>query len=287
MGRNFKKRWKILNNLWIPFTKSGIDRHSAAACFYILLSVLPAAALGLTVFSIISVTKSHWNTLLADLFPASFLPVLEYIFSSISPRQPVALLSIWAILTLWSASKGVMAITAGLSDILNGEARHGFIRRRLYAMAVLLLLLFVLSAMLLLHVFGRWILIQLSLLFPARSSLMYLFFRLRHLYSLIVLTALFTLFYSLLPGKPLHFSACIKSGLLSSFGWLLTSSLFSIYVNHFQSYQRLYGSLGLLVLGCLWLKISLSVLLYSVQIIKLWHDGTYHPILILKSALLG
>lgn len=268
------KRWNILKKLWLPYARSGISGHAAAASFYILLSLLPASALGLTVFSRLSVSQTQWTGLLRDILPARFHPIMTYLLTSVTPHHPTALLSVSAVLTLWSASKGIMALSDGLSVILQKENTRGFIRRRLDAMAVFLLLSAVLSITLIFHVFGDTVLQRLS---P--------FYRLRHFYTLLVLSILFCFYYWLLPGRPLSFSTSLLCGSLSSVGWIVVSALYSIYVNHFQSYQRLYGSLGLLLLGCLWLHICMAVLLYSVLTVKLFREEAYDPIAIIKDVI--
>lgn len=284
MKRNFKKRWEILRSLWQPFTESGVSGHAAASCFYILLSVLPASALGLTAFSLFSISTSEWYHLLVELLPAHFLSVAEYLLNRIEPQNPAALFSLWAVLTLWSASKGVMAMIDGLSSVLSASKRRGFLRRRLDAMIVFLLLSAVLISTLVIHVFGKWFLIHLCDLFPKLSSLLRSIFKLRHLSSVLILTVLLSVLYRLLPGGTLSFSGCLKGGITAAVGWITVSSLFSVYVNHFQSYQRLYGSLGLLLLACLWLQICVSILLYSILLVKLLDSKAYHPIAIIRKA---
>ena len=286
MKRNLEKRWNIFKNLWLPFSKYNVSHHAASACFYVILSLLPASALGMTIFSLIPTTAPVWAELINALIPNELRSIAAYFISSAADTHRAGLFSSWLLLTLWSASKGIMSIAYGLSVILGKEDKGSFIRRRLRAMIVFLLLLTVVFATMVFIVFGAQIFSQLTQLLPAQSGLLLILYHLRYAFTLFLLSVIFSIFFKLLQTGALTFSSCIKCGIISSAGWLSLSLLFSFYVNHFQNYERNYGSLGLLLLACLWLQIVISLLLYSVIYIKMRQDGSYRPIEIIKKALL-
>lgn len=275
------KRWKILSGLWLPFSESTVSRDAAAASFYILLSLLPATALGLTIFALLPISLP---AVLEAFLPKRLYPVIEYVLSAIVPYHPAALLSIWAILTLWSASKGVMAISDGIYSIRSTNNHRSFIHRRLNAMLSFAILAIILVLVLTFHVFGGWLLSQLTAVHPNRANVMNTLYRLRHLYSLFILSFLLACLYWILSGKSYSFRQCLFSGFLTAIGWTAATVGFSVYVNHIQSYQRLYGGLGLLLLSCLWLQICIGILLYSVVLTNLIQEKRYHPFKIIRNA---
>lgn len=280
MKRNFKKRWLILKELWQPFFNHNTSTYASAASFYILLSVLPTTALILTVLQQLPISISYWQQLLNQILPNRFHAVTEYLFNAAAPKHSAVLISGWAILSLWSASKGILSITKGLSSILSVSTNSGYIRRRLEAMASFILLSAVLIISMTVHIFGQWLVQRLSVVIPI-ASLVYHF---RFLYSLFLLSILFLFLYRFLPGIHLPFRFCLVSGVFTAAAWILASSAFSVYVNHFQSYQFRYGSLGLLVLCILWLQISMNILLFSVLLTKELFQKSYRPFQILKRA---
>lgn len=284
MKRNFRNRWLILRDLWAPFTDHDISTHAAATCYYILLSLLPGIALGLTALSASPSASGELVLQIKNILPDALEPIAEYFINMIKPRNQTALLSLWAILTLWSASKGIMAMIAGMATILPCEEHRGFIRRRVHAMGTLLLLAVVLMGTLAINVFGKRLLSYAYGPFPKLPRTLLILYKLRHLYSLLILSIFLALMFWFLPGRPLPFRGCFQNGLFSSGAWITASSGFSIYVNHFQSYQRLYGSLGLLLLASLWLQICISMLFYGALLGNLVRERKYHPIQILKSA---
>ena len=86
---------------------------------------------------------------------------------------------------------------------------------------------------------------------------------LRFFLLLILQSLIFTLMFMVLPNQRNRFVASLPGGILSSIGWLVFSDLFSIYVENFNSYSNIYGSVYAVALGMLWLYCCLSILFYG------------------------
>ncbi len=284
MKRNLQKRWNLLKKLWQPFVESRVSGHAAAASYYILLSLLPASVLGFAFLSLQPSLAAVWTRLLDALIPSRLKPVTTYFLSAIQPKRPASLLSFGAVVTLWSASKGIMALSDGFGEIFSQTRADGFITRRLRAMIVFLILFFVLSATVVLIIFSTWIYEQLNILLPQSAGLLKILFKMRYGLTFLLLALIFTVFYKLLLRNSLTINFCIKCGLITVAGWLISSILFSIYVNYSQSYKSMYGGIGLIFLGCIWLRLMMCLLLYSAIYVKLRQDEAYHPVAIIKSA---
>ena len=280
MKRNFKKRWKILKQLWQPFLSSHISIYTAASGFYMLLSLLPATALLLSILRFFPASISYLQQVLEQILPQKFHTIANFIFEVSVPKNSVALVSLWAILTLWTASRGIASIADGLSEILCIHTEIGFMRRRMEAMLGFVILSVILAFTLSVQIFGEHVI---SVFFPPANFTRALH-TLRFLCASVLLCMLLTLLYRVLPGIRLSFRRCLFSGILSALSLSATSSLFSIYVNHFQSYQANYGGVGLLILGILWIQVSLYILLGSALIINKWMDENYRPFQIIRSA---
>lgn len=280
MKRNFKKRWKLLKQLWQPFLNCHISTHAAAASFYILLSLLPSTALFLMILRYFPASLSYLQQVLELLLPEKFRPLIAYLFEAAAPKNSAAIISLWAILTLWTASKGIASIANGLSEILSIHEQKGFIRRRLEAMMNFLIFAIILAVTLSVQIFGE---VLISILFPS-VVLPKVMYHIGFLCSVVLLSLPFTLLYRILPAIRLPFRICFFSGLLSAISLSGSSFLFSVYVNYFQSYQSKYGGIGLLVLGILWIQLSVYILLGSVTAVCQMHNKTYRPVQIIKSA---
>lgn len=274
-----------LSGIWRPFTRNQPTLYAAGASFYILLSVFPALLFLLTVLSHLPVVLETALELLEYLIPDSFLPLADYIGQTISEGTSLALLSLSAFTTLWSASKGILALMDGLNAVLGVRDHRGFLRRRCMAVFYFLLLSVSLLATLCFHALGQWILAACIRHFPVFSDLWQRLLHLRFLYTLLPLTVLFALLYRVLPAVKTQLRHCLLGGIATAAGWLLFSSLFSVYVNVFARHQQFYNGFGFLILTLLWLHVCILMFLLGGIFSVLLSQGTYHPIQILRSGL--
>ena len=122
------------------------------------------------------------------------------------------------------------------------------------------LFLLVLLLTLVLNVFGESIL---EMLPPVRGALWEFLSEIvdfRFILLLLLQTGLFTAMFMALPNRKNKFSDSFPGAVLASFGWLLFSNLFSIYVEYFSSYASIYGSVYAIALSMLWLYFCLCLL---------------------------
>ncbi|MPN63711.1 hypothetical protein SDC9_211476 [bioreactor metagenome] len=76
----------------------------------------------------------------------------------------------------------------------------------------------------------------------------------------------FYLMYRYLPNRHLNFNHIIVGTLFTTFGWILGSLAFSSYINHFGSYELIYGSLGGVFALIVWLYISTLIFLLGGEL---------------------
>lgn len=275
-------RIRSLRRLWEPFTACRASLYASSSSFYILLSVFPAALFLLSLLPYLPLSLDALLDTLEQVVPNPFHPVVGYVFDTVRTSSTITLLSVSAVTTLWSASKGVLAITDGLNAVLNRPREPRYLLRRLFSVLYFLILAVALLTMLLLHVFGESLLAACIRWFPAAVRVAALIYYLRTPYLFFLFGLLFALIFYFFPRRSLGFRWCLVSGLATSGCWLLISWAFSIYVNHFAGYVKLYGGIGLLLLTCIWLHICLLLFLYGALTASLLHNGAYHPISILR-----
>ena len=281
------RRWESLRQLWAPFTGSPISLYAAGASFYLILSALPASAFLLALLPYLPVSQATWTHILEQTFPAPFLPIVFALLQAAAARRSAAILSLSALTALWSASKGILALMDGLNAAMSMEQKKLYILRRFTAIAYFLLLEAGLLAMLGFYVFGRQILDGCLRWFPGLSDLMHLILRLRVVYTVLPLGFLFAAVFYFFPARRLRFRFCLAGGVISAVGWIVLSLGFSIYVNYISNLNRLYGSLGVILLAAVWLHSCMVLVLCGGLFAQLLSNGRYRPLLILKDTFSG
>lgn len=278
------QRLRSLSRLWAPFSRSNASTYAASSSFFILLSVFPAVLFFLALLPYLPISLQQWLDFLEELVPAPFFPVVTYVFETVRTNSTLTLLSLSAVTTLWSASRGILYISDGLDAVLQHHGKRRYLYRRVMSIVYFLLLALALSTMLTVHVFGETVMDACIRWFPHALDLAEALYHLRFFYFILIFGMVFSLIYWLFPRRALRFRCCLFSGMLTALGWIVISQLFSIYVNHFAGYIKLYGGIGLLILACIWLNFCILLFLYGAVLSGLLHQRAYHPIRIIKEA---
>ena len=84
-----------------------------------------------------------------------------------------------------------------------------------------------------------------------------------HLYSFVLLTALFSTVFLALPNRRQRVFHVLPGAAAAAGAWVLFSEGYSFYVNHIAKASALYGSLSVLLLMLLWLYACISILFYG------------------------
>lgn len=241
----------------------GIPGHAANAGYFIVLAVFPALVLILSILRYTPLDAQDLLTLLEGFLPSALLPAAEKLIISTYAQTSTAVVSISAVGALWSASRGVYGVLNGLNAIYDVRENRGYWYTRALSVFYTVLLLVVLLLTLVLNVFGESLLGTLHdesrFLWRLLSGIL----DLRHLLLLVIQTALFTAMFMFLPNQKNRFQQSLPGALLAAIGWMIFTALFSLYVEYFQNYSNIYGSVYAVALGMLWLYCCLSILFYG------------------------
>lgn len=237
--------------------------YAGNASFFLLLSIFPILSLFLSLLPYTPLTLQDLLGFCADLVPLWMQPVVELFVRTLYESSSAAIVSLSAVMTLWSASKGMLSLLYGLNAAAEVRETRGYVLRRLLCVAYTLGMLLALVMMLGLYVAGQGILTFLSDHGFALAALLEPIMRHLHLFSLVLLTALFCAFYLALPDKRQRFLHVLPGAAGAAGAWVIFSQLYSYYVNHIARASALYGSLSVLLLMLLWLYTCISILFYG------------------------
>lgn len=243
--------------------KLRIPLYAANACYFIVLAVFPALVLILSILRYTGLQLENFTDILEGVIPAALLPTAQKLIINTYANSSSTLVSVSALVALWSASRGIHGIMTGLNGIYGVSEDRGYFYTRAISMLYTFAFLVVLLLTLVLHVFGTTIVE----LIPATTNPLLLFLTdiidLRFFLLLIVQTLLFTAMFMVFPNRRNRLGDSLPGALLASIGWLVFSDLYSIYVEHFTRYANIYGSVYAVALSMLWLYCCLSIVFYG------------------------
>lgn len=250
------------------FQEHRINAAAAHAAYFIMLSFIPCIILLFSLLQFTSIRKTDVLIFVQNMVPKDMVSFATGIIYEAYSKTATTV-SVSALMTLWSAGRGMMALTQGLQGISGiKETRNYFavrIRATLYTMVLLLSII----VFLLLGVFGNSLLELITIKFPIATYVANMILEVKNIFLLLFAVVIFTLIYRFMSGGSLTLSQQMPGAALTSVGWFVFSYAFSIYVDEFSGFSNMYGSLTTIVLIMLWLYFGMYITLIGAEVNQL------------------
>ncbi len=243
------------------FSSFRIPVYAANAGYFMVLSLFPTLLLLLGLLRYTGMAVDGFLELLQGVIPSALMPAAKKLIVSTYHSTSGTVLSISAVASLWSASRGIYGLITGLNAIYDVEENRGYFHTRGVSVVYTFLFLLVILLTLSLQVFRNSLLALLEN--SPLPALLTQVVDLRFLLLFLVQTALFTAVFMVLPNRRNTLSSSLPGAMLASFGWLGFSDLYSIYVRNFTGYANIFGSVYAVALSMLWLYFCLCILFYG------------------------
>lgn len=234
--------------------------YSAYAAFFTIMAVIPLLMFLLGLIHLLPFTQQDLIEIFSNIIPETFMPMLSEIVEELYAKSSTTLLSITAVTTLWSASKGVYGIMQGLNSVYDIPNKRNAIVTRLIAFFYTFMFIVVILFTLVFMVYGNQLQELMIHWLPFLNYFSSLITFLRSSITILLLALFFMIIYTVFPYSPQPFAHQAPGALVASIGWILFSFLFSIYVDNFSNYSYMYGSLTTIILLMLWLNICMNIL---------------------------
>ena len=245
--------WKLARR----FSRLRLGLYAANVCYFLVLSLFPGLILVLVCLRFTALSASDLIGLLEGLVPGALMGAAETLVVNAYYNFSGAVVSVSAVAALWSASRSVYGLMAGLNRVYGVREGRGYLRRRLISAVYLVLFLGVLVLTLALHVFGSQVISWLE----GSGAFVSRILNLRLIALVGIQTLVFALMYQVLPNKPNRFGESLPGALAAALGWQVFSQIFSVYATGFGDYTAIYGPVWLMALGMLWLYCCTWILL--------------------------
>lgn len=275
--------WRFIKAIFRHIDKDRLSVHAAQASFFAVIASIPFLML------LISLARAIFPDVidavfveLGKLVPSKFSGLFDTVYNEISTKASASVISLAAVTTLWTASRGVAAVTRGVAGIYETKAHSGFFSELFRSIFYTIAFIVFIIALLIVLVFGTVIRDATVTHFPRTVEVFDLIFRLRIFIFFIVLTFFFSLVFLAVSRNgikkadsssyvPPKFLAQLPGAALAAAGWMLYSYGFSLYIEFFPSASYIYGSLATIVLFMLWLYFCMIILLVGAEANKLLH----------------
>lgn len=245
--------------------KDNINAFAAQSAFFLIISLIPFVMVFCSLLQYTPVSESTLLKLVSDIMPDYISPVVVPIIDEFYNKS-IGIVSLTAVLAIWSAAKGVQYMADGLNVVNNIQETRNWVVLRFWAVVYMIGFILALLAVIVLLVFGNGIQKFLVGYFPILAHATDLIFRLRSIVMLAVLIVMFTVLYKTLPNskeirdRKLTFKNQLPGAIVCGLAWYVFSFGISIYVDYFNGFS-MYGSLTTIVLVMLWLYFCMYIMM--------------------------
>lgn len=264
-----KRGWRdVLLRTKDHVQEDNLSLIAAGVAFYAMLALFPGLAAVVSLYGLVNtgadVVRQFEN--LSVMLPVEARPILIDQVRSLAESSDTALgLTVIGglLFALLSAMKGMKALITALNVAYKEREKRGFIRLNLVAFVLTLaaVVFMVIMLVLVVAVPAAMQLLNLSGLLGGALSL------LRWLVLLAAVLAGLGALYHFAPSRNEAQWHWVSWGAAAAtLLWLLASFGFSIYVENFGNYNKVYGSVGALVILLMWLFISAFAVLLGGEL---------------------
>jgi membrane protein len=261
--------YDVMVFFWRSIVDGALSTRASAIAFSFFMAMFPAIIFLFTLIPYIPIEnfQDELFLLIQDMVPANAFMAIEGTVKDILTRQRGDLLSLGFFMALIFSTNGFASMMTAFDASLHSFERRTWLGQRLIA----LLLLAILSVL---------IAVAIALITYGQSFINYLVannYLQDHLtfYSLTIgkwVVILFLFFiansflYYLAPAKKTKWRFISAGGTLSTILSIITFVGFSYYINNFGQYNKLYGSIGTLLVIMLLMYILSMILLIGFEL---------------------
>jgi membrane protein len=260
--------WQVSRRAWREAQADQVPLLAAGVAFYGFLSLFPAMIAAVMVYGLVAdpATVTKQAEAVSKALPQDAASVVIDQMNTIA-SQPQGKLGVGVIvalvLALWSASAGVGNLVTAINVAYDEEETRGFVKRKLLSLALTLgAILFTVVAVTLITVVPA----LLDAFLPS-GVLHWLLQTLRWAGLLVAVAGALAVLYRVGPDRNAPKLRWVSVGAsIATVIWMLASLGFSLYVDHFGSYSKTYGTLAGVAVLLLWLWITALIVLLGAEI---------------------
>lgn len=247
-------------------TDNHVFAYASQASFFVIISAVPFLMLIINIFKMVLPVSQEDFYNIIEMLPIQIQDLSKDLVDDFYGKVSVPFISVTTIFLLWSASRGVKAISMGLRVAFNTNEETNYIKSTFWSLiyTVLFMVSIVVSVALLL--FGQYIagLIQKNI--PSFHRVVELVLNLRYFILLVFLILVFMTAYKFLGKSKIKFRGQFVGAALSSGFWLVYSYFYSLYIQNLSSLSYIYGSLAAVVFLMLWIWFCMISLLFGAEV---------------------
>jgi membrane protein len=257
----------VVRFFFIQIQKTSLNERAASIAFNLLVAIPPACIFIFTLVPYLPIKefKPQLYDLIRDVFPVkqNYQPIIDFIDDFISNEQG-GLLSFGLLLALYFSSNAMIGIMNSFNNLnYLGFSQRQFVHNRWVAIKLTLIVFLVILLSIVALILRGTVLTWLGIEDPAIRTII---FNVRWLVIILLFFLTISFIYRYAPAVHKKWKLINPGSILATFMMIAFTLGFSYYVANFGNYNKLYGSIGTILIVMLLIFFNSLVLLIGFEL---------------------
>lgn len=251
------------------FLEDSLLNKASSLAYNFMLALFPGALFLFTLIAYIPVNNFQEKLLelLRTILPTYAYLALETTIEDIIKHQNAGLLSLGFVTALYFATNGVSNLMQAFNNSSLILEKRTWLKRRSIAMLLTVVISMALIVAIVVMIAGESVISYLQSHIASKSHFwIYLLTLSRWLIIVAIFFVSISILYRYGPSHKLKWAFLSPGAILATGLAILTSWGFTYYINNFASYNKIYGSIGAIIVVMLWLYLNSLILLIGFEL---------------------
>lgn len=256
----------VVSKFFFKGIKDGaLNMRATSLSFSFFLALFPTIIFLFTLIPYIPIDnfQVYLFNFLQKVMPSAAFEATESTIADIISDKKGGLLSFGFLTALYFSTNGFNAMIDAFNETYHDIESRNFLQQRLASFYMLLLTVLLLSVSIALLIFGELVFSKIEL---HNNALYYLLSILKWMIMAILCYSIISFNYFLGPKRKKGWKFFSAGSMFATVLIIIASGLFTYYVNNFGNYNKLYGSIGTLIVIMLLIYINSLILLLGFDL---------------------
>ncbi|WP_291725903.1 YihY/virulence factor BrkB family protein [Bernardetia sp.] len=257
----------ILGIFFSKIQKDAVPDRASGIAFNLTLAIFPFVIFLFTLIPYFQIPdlEERIFTELNAIVPNGIYAFIDTTIYDIVSKQRGGLLSFGFVAALFAATSGTIGFMDAFSRSQRIIDKRNFLKKRITALSLTLIFTSLLILTIVLIIGGEYVL-NLLRDWISQDGLYYSIQVIRYIVGFLIILMTISMLYRFAPALKIPWRTYGVGAILASLSCVIVSVGFSYYISYFNTYNKLYGSIGTFIGFMFWLFVISLVILFGFEI---------------------
>ena len=252
----------------IALSDGAVLERAYSASYKFFLALFPGLIFLMTLIPMLPIPNFQSSLLISleGIIPDKIYPLVEQTVIDVIKNKNTGLLSLGFLVTMLFSTGGMNGIMRAFNDSALIDEDRKPLKQRLYAAGLTLFGFLVLIAMICFIIIANKYAADLKINNSISESVYHILLSSKWLLIFFMIYLVIATLFYFAPAKHLRHSFFSPGSIASTFCAILFTYLFTIYINNFSNYNKIYGILGTLPMLLVWIWLNIVSLLIGFEL---------------------